>query len=117
MVADHAPIIQQITIDDLGPLDGRRRDRAVHADLFCTLAGVLFGLFFADRMIVDDDVIKIDLRSILPDDLEVMSRLKAAFGASEIFNPGKVFPTSKGCGEVSSRMRAAIARVGADAYV
>src|SRR5438105_4568939 len=42
-----------------------------------------------------------------PDDLEVMSRLKAAFGASEIFNPGKVFPTSKGCGEVSSRMRAA----------
>ena len=51
------------------------------------------------------------------DDLEVMSRLKAAFRASESFNPGKVFPTSKGCGEVSSRMRAAIARVGADAYV
>ena len=51
------------------------------------------------------------------DDLEVMSRLKAAFGASERFNPGKVFPTSKGCGEVSSRMRAAIAKVGADAYV
>ncbi len=51
------------------------------------------------------------------DDLEVMSRLKAAFGASDRFNPGKIFPTSKGCGEVSSRMRAAIAKVGADAYV
>jgi glycolate oxidase len=51
------------------------------------------------------------------DDLEVMSRLKTAFGASDWFNPGKVFPTSKGCGEVSSRMRAAIAKVGADAFV
>ena len=51
------------------------------------------------------------------DDLEVMARLKLAFGAGEGFNPGKVFPTSKGCGEVSSRMRAAIAKVGPDAYV
>ncbi len=52
-----------------------------------------------------------------PDDLEVMSRLKRAFGAGDSFNPGKVFPTSKGCGEVTSRMRAAIAKVGPDAYV
>jgi glycolate oxidase len=51
------------------------------------------------------------------DDLEVMSRLKRAFGAAEGFNPGKMFPTSKGCGEVTSRMRAAIAKVGAGAYV
>jgi glycolate oxidase len=51
------------------------------------------------------------------DDLEVMGRLKRAFGASEGFNPGKIFPTSKGCGEVSSRMKAAIAKVGPDAYV
>jgi len=51
------------------------------------------------------------------DDLEVMGRLKRAFGAGEGFNPGKMFPTSKGCGEVSSRMRAAIAKVGPDAYV
>jgi hypothetical protein len=51
------------------------------------------------------------------DDLGVMSRLKTAFGATESFNPGKIFPTSKGCGEVSSRMRAAIAKVGPDAYV
>ena len=51
------------------------------------------------------------------DDLEVMSRLKAAFGATDSFNPGKIFPTSKGCGEVSSRMRAAVAKVGPDAYV
>jgi glycolate oxidase len=51
------------------------------------------------------------------DDLEVMARLKAAFGAEDGFNPGKIFPTSKGCGEISSRMRAAIAKVGPDAYV
>ncbi len=34
------------------------------------------------------------------DDLEVMARLKRAFGAGERFNPCKVFPTSKGCGEL-----------------
>jgi glycolate oxidase len=51
------------------------------------------------------------------DDLEAMSRLKAAFGATQLFNPGKVFPTTKGCGEVSSRMKAALAKVGPDAYV
>jgi glycolate oxidase len=50
-------------------------------------------------------------------DLEVMGRLKAAFGADDTFNPGKLFPTSKGCGEVSSRMRAAVAKVGPGAYV
>jgi glycolate oxidase len=51
------------------------------------------------------------------DDMEAMSRLKLAFGAADGFNPGKVFPTSKGCGEVSSRMKAAFAKVGPDAYV
>jgi glycolate oxidase len=51
------------------------------------------------------------------DDLEVMARLKAAFGTTQGFNPGKIFPTSKGCGEVSSRMKAALAKVGPDAYV
>jgi glycolate oxidase len=51
------------------------------------------------------------------DDLTVMSRLKLAFGAGDGFNPGKMFPTSRGCGEVSSRMRSAVAKVGPDAYV
>ncbi len=51
------------------------------------------------------------------DDMQVMSRLKAAFGAGESFNPAKVFPTNRGCGEVSSRMRSAIARAGPEAYV
>jgi hypothetical protein len=46
-----------------------------------------------------------------------MARLKLAFGAADSFNPGKMFPSSKGCGEVSSRMRAAIAKIGPDAYV
>jgi glycolate oxidase len=47
-------------------------------------------------------------------DLKAMSRLKAAFGAGESFNPCKAFPTSKGCGEVHSK---AVAAFGADAYV
>ncbi|KKL19628.1 hypothetical protein LCGC14_2463570, partial [marine sediment metagenome] len=51
------------------------------------------------------------------DDLEVMAGVKLAFGATDAFNPGKMFPSSKGCGEVSSRMKAAIAKVGPDAYV
>jgi glycolate oxidase len=51
------------------------------------------------------------------DDMTAMRRLKLAFSSEEGFNPGKVFPTSKGCGEVSSRMKAAIAKVGPNAYV
>jgi glycolate oxidase len=51
------------------------------------------------------------------DDMEMMARLKLAFGSADRFNPGKVFPTSKGCGEVTSRMKAALAKVGPDAYV
>jgi len=51
------------------------------------------------------------------DDMEAMSRLKRAFGAAEGFNPGKVFPTSRGCGEVTSRMKSAIAKIGPGAYV
>jgi hypothetical protein len=46
-----------------------------------------------------------------------MARVKSAFGADERFNPGKIFPTSKGCGEVSSRMKAAVAKIGPGAYV
>lgn len=37
-------------------------------------------------------------------DLEAMLRLKTVFGAGENFNPCKAFPTSKGCGEVHSRL-------------
>ncbi len=55
--------------------------------------------------------------SFTDDDLQVMARLKTAFGTADGFNPGKIFPTSKGCGEVSSRMRKAIAKIGEDAYV
>jgi glycolate oxidase len=47
-------------------------------------------------------------------DLEAMSRLKAAFGAGESFNPCKAFPTTKGCGEVHSK---AVQALGPDAYV
>jgi glycolate oxidase len=49
-----------------------------------------------------------------PSDLAAMSKLKSAFGAGESFNPCKAFPTSKGCGEVHSKVAQA---VGADMYV
>jgi glycolate oxidase len=35
-------------------------------------------------------------------DIDAMRRLRAAFGSTESFNPGKIFPTSKGCGEFSA---------------
>jgi glycolate oxidase len=47
-------------------------------------------------------------------DLETMSRLKSAFGAGERFNPCKAFPTTKGCGEVHSKV---LQTFGPDAYV
>jgi len=47
-------------------------------------------------------------------DMTAMARLKSAFGAGERFNPCKVFPTSKGCGEVHSKVLQAF---GPDAYV
>jgi glycolate oxidase len=49
-----------------------------------------------------------------PADLAAMSKLKSAFGAGESFNPCKAFPTSKGCGEVHSKVAQT---VGADMYV
>jgi glycolate oxidase len=49
-----------------------------------------------------------------PADLAAMSKLKSAFGAGESFNPCKAFPTSKGCGEVHSKVAQA---VGADMYI
>jgi glycolate oxidase len=34
-----------------------------------------------------------------PDDLETMQRVRCAFDAPQLFNPGKVFPTTRLCGE------------------
>ncbi len=50
------------------------------------------------------------------DDMEVMAQVKLAFGTADAFNPGKMFPSSKGCGEVSSRIKGAIAEPGPDAF-
>ncbi len=47
-------------------------------------------------------------------DMEEMAKLKAGFGAGEQFNPCKAFPTSKGCGEIHSKV---IQAFGPDAYV
>jgi glycolate oxidase len=40
-----------------------------------------------------------------PTDLEVMARVKSVFNPSDLCNPGKIFPTSKGCLEVMLRRR------------
>jgi glycolate oxidase len=52
------------------------------------------------------------------DDLAAMRKLKAAFGAGDLYNPCKAFPTHKGCGEVSQAHIQHLARVvGPDVYV
>jgi glycolate oxidase len=50
---------------------------------------------------------KIDhMRSIFSDnDLDVMARLKRVFNPEDTCNPGKIFPTSKGCVEVMLKAR------------
>lgn len=53
-----------------------------------------------------------------PADLEAMAKVKAAFNSNELYNPCKLFPTGKGCGEVSqTKMQYELARIGPDAYV
>jgi glycolate oxidase len=51
-------------------------------------------------------------------DLAAMRKLKAAFGAGELYNPCKAFPTSRGCGELrEGEIARAMAAAGGDAYV
>jgi glycolate oxidase len=38
-------------------------------------------------------------------DLELMRRVRAAFNPADLLNPGKIFPNSKGCGEIYVRPR------------
>ena len=39
------------------------------------------------------------------DDLAAMAGLKQCFDPSELFNPGKVFPSGRGCGELAALRR------------
>jgi glycolate oxidase len=51
-------------------------------------------------------------------DLAAMARVKAAFGSNDLYNPCKLFPTGKGCGEVSqAQIERVMAQVGPDAYI
>ncbi len=73
----------------------------------------------AGGSITGEHGIGLEKRSFMPwifseADLAAMAKLKAAFGAGERFNPCKAFPTSKGCGEVHSKVLQAY---GPDAYV
>ena len=38
-----------------------------------------------------------------PADLDLMRRVRAAFNPSGRLNPGKIFPVTKGCGEIRIR--------------
>lgn len=49
------------------------------------------------------------------EDMATMSLLKLAFETKDLLNPGKVFPTGAGCGDISQAR--AIARVGPGAYI
>jgi glycolate oxidase len=37
------------------------------------------------------------------DDLNLMRRIRDAFNPAGLLNPGKIFPTTKGCGEIHVR--------------
>jgi glycolate oxidase len=51
-------------------------------------------------------------------DMAAMAKVKAAFGSNDLFNPCKLFPTGKGCGEVSqANIERTMAKIGPDAYV
>jgi glycolate oxidase len=39
------------------------------------------------------------------DDLAAMAGLKQCFDPTELFNPGKVFPAGRGCGELAALRR------------
>ena len=49
------------------------------------------------------------------EDMATMSLLKIAFNTRDLFNPGKIFPTGAGCGDISQAK--AIAKVGPGAYI
>jgi glycolate oxidase len=51
-------------------------------------------------------------------DVAAMRGLKRAFGAGELYNPCKAFPTTKGCGELTqAHIQHVSAATGADMYV
>ncbi|MBI4571483.1 MAG: FAD-binding oxidoreductase, partial [Chloroflexi bacterium] len=53
-----------------------------------------------------------------PEDIDAMAKVKAAFGANDLYNPCKIFPTGKGCGEVTqAHIERVMAQVGPDAYI
>ena len=52
------------------------------------------------------------------DDIAAMAKVKAAFGSTDLYNPCKIFPTGKGCGEVSqAKIEHVMKQVGPDAYI
>ena len=51
-------------------------------------------------------------------DMDAMQRLRLAFGASDDFNPCKIFPTGHGCGEGDAKhQQRQMEKFGKDAYV
>ena len=49
-------------------------------------------------------------------DIAAMAKVRAAFGGNDLYNPCKLFPTGKGCGEVTqAKIERVMAQVGPDA--
>ena len=52
------------------------------------------------------------------DDFAAMANVKAAFGGNDLYNPCKIFPTGKGCGEVTqAKIEHVMKQAGPDAYI
>ncbi len=51
-------------------------------------------------------------------DFAAMANVKTAFGGNDLYNPCKIFPTGKGCGEVNqTKIEHVMKQIGPDAYI
>src|SRR6185503_278605 len=74
VVSHFFAVVQQVGADDLRPLIYCVIERTCDADLVSTFSGVKLSLLFADSAVVDDNKIEVNLRRVLLDRLEVLSR-------------------------------------------
>jgi hypothetical protein len=74
VVSHFFAVVQQVGADDLRPLIYCVMERTCDADLVSTFSGVKLSLLFADPAVVDDNKIEVNLRRVLLDRLEVLSR-------------------------------------------
>ena len=77
IVANHLAFVQQLGAHYLGPVSEQNvRDVIFDADLIGAICAVQFCLVSADVPIVDDNVIKVNLRRVFPYSLEVSAQVE-----------------------------------------